>query len=281
MGDIVVGVDGSEESRLALRWAASLAERSGTRLRVMAAWTYPALAVLQPTAVPLEPAEEMEQRALDDLGALVKEELGDVPERRTMHVERGPAAGAILQSVDNGNVLVLGSRGRGGFAGLLLGSVSRECIEYAPCPVVIVRHERTVGNTSGPIIVGEDGSENSERALEWALENQDHIGAEVVAAYAWTARMSEVRPGLRERLGSEAGARLASRIGERDVRTVEVEGDPRTELVDIANNLNASMLVVGRRGQSRLRGVLLGGVTIYLVANSPTTIAVIPPPTEA
>jgi nucleotide-binding universal stress UspA family protein len=175
------------------------------------------------------------------------------------------------------DVLVLASRGRGGFAALLLGSVSRECIEYAPCPVVIVRHAQTPGDTSGPIIVGEDGSRNSASALEWALALRSHVGGAVVAVYAWTTQMSEVRPGLRERLRSEAHDRVTSRVADRNVSGVEVEGEPRTELVDTAKSMHASMLVVGRRGQSRLRGLMLGGVTTYLVAGSPSNIAVIPP----
>ncbi len=278
MDEFVVGVDGSEQSKRALRWAASAAERTGVPLRIVEAWTYPALAVLQPAVASLGSAEEMDARTRDDLDAFVKDELGDVPQFATTQALRGPAAAAILQNVGPDSVLVLGARGRGGFAGLVLGSVSRECIEHAPCPVVIVQHERGVGAGCGPLVVGKDGSPNSARALDWALALRDHVGGEVVALYAWTAQVSEVRPKLRERLRNEARAKTASWEAGHDIRTVEVEGDPRAELISAANEMNASMLVVGLRGESRLRGLILGGVTAYVISESSTTVAVIPPP---
>ncbi|HEY3833130.1 MAG TPA: universal stress protein [Acidimicrobiia bacterium] len=280
MEEFVVGVDGSDESRLALRWAASVAERARAQLRIVTAWTYPALGVLRPKPEPLAPAEDMDAQALEALDAQVKQELGDVPPFVSTQVLRGPAAGALLRTVAPDGVVVLGSRGRGGFAGLVLGSVSRECVEHAPCPVVIVQHERSIGRSSGPIIVGEDGSANGTRALKWALELRDHVGGDVVAAHAWTAQMSEVRPTLRDRLASQAHAGVTARVADHDVEVVEIEGDPREELVDLATKMDASMLVVGRRGESRLRGIMLGGVSTYLVSNSPTTIAVIPPPPD-
>jgi nucleotide-binding universal stress UspA family protein len=282
MDEFVVGLDGSDQSRLALRWAASVAERRNVPLCIFASWTYSGTAILQPSSQPLESAEDMDRRTLDDLTAVVDKELGELPPFANVAALRGPPAAALIQRVDDSSVLVLGSRGRGGFAGLMLGSVSRECIEHAPCPVVLVQHETAVGDLPGPIIVGMDGSENSERAVRAALDFREVTGRDVVAAYVWQADASEVRPRLRERLASDAKALLASWVGDHDdVGTVEIEGDPRVALVALARQTNASMIVVGRRGQSRLRGLLLGGVTNYLVTNSPTTIAVVPPPDDA
>lgn len=280
MKELVVGIDGSKESRAALRWAAFVAEAAGAPLRIVASWTYPGVSVF-PGMETMSPADQMDRAAAEETQACVEEELGAVPAFGDVEVLRGPAAPAIVQLVTPESTLVLGSRGRGGFAGLLLGSVTRECMEYASCPVVIVRNEKPLGEGQGPILVGKDGSPNAERALEWALALRDVVGGEVGAVYAWQAGVSEARPRLHESLRSGARATVASWVEERDdVRALEVEGDPRAELVDVATSTNASVLVVGRRGGGRLRGLRVGGVTNYLVSNSPTTVAVIPPPKE-
>jgi nucleotide-binding universal stress UspA family protein len=275
--ELVVGVDGSKESRAALRWAASVAEAAGVPLRIVASWTHPGASAF-PGAEALAPAEQMDQATTDEVTACVEEELGAVPAFGTIEALRGPAAAAIVQGVSPDSTLVLGSRGRGGFAGLLLGSVSRECLEYAPCAVVIVRHEQALGEGQGPILVGKDGSPNAERALDWALALHGAVGGQLGAVYVWQANVSEVRPRLHERLRAGARAKVESWVEEEDhVHALEVEGDPRAELVDVATKTKASVLVVGRRGGGRLKGLRVGGVTNYLMTNSPTTVAVIPP----
>src|SRR5262249_18553413 len=130
--------------------------------------------------------------------------LGEVPEFVTPEARRGPAARAILRAVSPDSVLVLGSRGRGGFAGLLLGSVSRECIEHANCPVVIARDDDPPTAGDSVILVGKDGSENSARALEWAGTMGKLTGTAVVALYVWQPTSAEVKPQLHRRLRAEA-----------------------------------------------------------------------------
>jgi nucleotide-binding universal stress UspA family protein len=278
--ELVVGIDGSNESRAALRWAAFVAEAASAPLRIVTSWTYPGVSVF-PGMETIGPAEEMDRAAAGEAQGYVEEELGAVPAFGAVEVLRGPPAAAILKVITPATTLVLGSRGRGGFAGLLLGSVTRECMEYAPCPVVIVRHAKALGEGQGPILVGKDGSRNAERALEWALALRGVVGGQVGAVYVWHPTVSEVRPQLHERVRTGARATVESWVEERDdVHALEVEGDPRAELVDIATRTDASVLVVGRRGGGRLRGLRVGGVTNHLVSNSPTTIAVIPPPSE-
>jgi nucleotide-binding universal stress UspA family protein len=224
----------------------------------------------------------MDNRTLEDLGGLIGKVLGQTPPFLTVRALRGPAAAAILQTLGPDSVLVLGTRGRGGFAGLLLGSVSRECIEYAPCPVVIVRDDRPPTKDDGVILVGKDGSDDAARALDWALSIGELTGAAVVALYVWQAGVSEVNPRLHRRLRAEAQSTVEAWLAERDaeVDSVEVEGEPRTKIVELAARMNAKLIVVGRRGTSRLRGLRTGGVSSYLVSNSPTTVVVIPPISE-
>jgi nucleotide-binding universal stress UspA family protein len=275
--ELVVGVDGSDESRAALQWAATVAEASGAALRVVAAWTYPGISVLAGVESPVAP-DEMDRRTTEEASRLATEVLREPPASMSVEALRGPAAGAILAMLTAESTLVLGSRGRGGFTGLLLGSVSRECIEHAPCPVVIVRQPKPVGEGNGPIVVGMDGSANGELALEWALDLRNAVGGEVVALYVWETGQSEVRPPLRERLTAQARAAVERWAAKHDdVRAADVEGEARQALATGAEDLKAAVLVVGRRGTSRVRGITLGSVTSYLVSNSSAPVAVVPP----
>jgi nucleotide-binding universal stress UspA family protein len=269
--ELVVGVDGSEQSRLALQWAAALGRATGARLAVVEAWSGGDPAT----------ADETGERIKRELVGATAALLGEQGTNLDIDFEalRGSAAGAILERVTPESGLVLGSRGRGGFAGLLLGSVSRECIEHASCPVMVIRHERALPNRAAPILVGHDGSPTSARALEWAVALADAIEAEVVAAHVWQATSSEVRPRLHRRLSSaarESVDRWAKDVSPA-VRPQDVEGEARMELVSLAQRLGAGVLVVGRRGAGKVRALRMGSVASYLVTSSPVPIAVIPP----
>lgn len=139
MGDIVVGIDGSEGSLTALRWAADEARARGARLRVLTAWhvsavsTIPAFGVGQPTD---EVLAEL-RRGLDR--TLVEESLGgDRGPEVVAEVVAGHPAAALLEASDGAELLVVGSRGHGGLAGALLGSTSQHVVQHAPVPVVVV-----------------------------------------------------------------------------------------------------------------------------------------------
>ncbi|HSP29279.1 MAG TPA: universal stress protein, partial [Ilumatobacteraceae bacterium] len=169
MGDIIVGVDGSDGSRAALRWAARTAAALGTGLRAVGAWQYPAAAATPAGPATLPGPDDMDQRTCDDLRALVREELGAGADRVDVEAGRGPAAPVLLGAARAGaDMLVVGARGLGGFTGLLLGSVSQQCVEHSPCPIVVLRGGHDVSD--GPIVVGLDGSKGASRALEWTIE---------------------------------------------------------------------------------------------------------------
>jgi len=122
MNEFVVGVDGSDASRMALRWAAAVAGAAGVPVRAVQSWIHPRSAVLPIGPVPL-PADEMDEQTRQALADAITEALGPSAEVKTT-VLRGTPAGALLETVTPDSVLVLGSRGLGGFAGLVLGSVS-------------------------------------------------------------------------------------------------------------------------------------------------------------
>jgi nucleotide-binding universal stress UspA family protein len=133
---VVVGFDGSSGAMAALRWAYGEAKLRKAPLRVIHAVdsfaSYPSIAV---------DVGAIHQRAAQLLDEAVREIAGD---DEVDGIERllfdGSAAKVLVTAVHDNDLLVVGSRGHGGFAGLLLGSVSQQCIQHAPCPVVVIRH---------------------------------------------------------------------------------------------------------------------------------------------
>ena len=143
MDRIVVGIDGSQCSREALRFAADEATLRGAQLRVVCAWQVPTM--LYPAAgftAALDPAA-FEGYARDSAGEVVGAVLGAGSGiEHELVVRQGNPAHVLLEESAEAAMLVLGSRGHGGFVGLLLGSVSQQCAAHSKAPVVIV-HERS------------------------------------------------------------------------------------------------------------------------------------------
>ncbi|MEV7773702.1 universal stress protein [Kitasatospora sp. NPDC086791] len=137
---IVVGVDGSPASEQALRWAVDYAKAVGGTVNAIAAWEYPAFYGWAGQPVPTTETVNPEELAGKTLSDTVVKVVGDSPAVRISEsVMPGNAAKALLEAAEGAALLVVGSRGLGGFSGVLLGSVSRHLTEHAPCPVVVVR----------------------------------------------------------------------------------------------------------------------------------------------
>jgi nucleotide-binding universal stress UspA family protein len=137
-GRIVVGVDGSPSSRAALRWAARQAALTGARLHAVIAWTVPV--TYGPMPVP-DWGADWEESARATLEEVVRTELGDRAGEATVEVSEGGAALVLLDAAKDADLVVVGSRGHGGFAGLLLGSVAQHVTTHARCPVLVVHDE--------------------------------------------------------------------------------------------------------------------------------------------
>jgi nucleotide-binding universal stress UspA family protein len=138
-GGILMGHDGSECAQEALRWAAGLAARTRWPLHVLRAWqltTAPQPATWTYGYVP--PLTDYEQAVHDELRAHVAAAGIDV-EGVVSHVVHRPPVPGLIEAAAGADLLVMGARGRGGFRGLVLGSVSDQCVHRAPCPVTVVR----------------------------------------------------------------------------------------------------------------------------------------------
>ncbi len=135
---IVVGVDGSEASKDALRWAARQARLTGAELRAVCAWQMPTGYGWIPDISEFDFAAE----ARSGLDGTVADALGADPGVKvTTDVRQGHPATVLIEASQGAALLVVGSRGHGAFAGMLLGSVSQHCAQHASCPVLIMRHQ--------------------------------------------------------------------------------------------------------------------------------------------
>jgi nucleotide-binding universal stress UspA family protein len=134
---IVVGVDGSPSSMRALRWAVRQAKLTGCEVDAVTAWRYPSSYGLAPTA---DEAMDFQGDAAKILTDALNEVSGAGPDVVVCpSVLEGHPAEVLVRAARGADLLVVGSRGHGGFAGALLGSVSQHCVHHASCPVVVIR----------------------------------------------------------------------------------------------------------------------------------------------
>lgn len=137
---IVVGVDGSDSSMRALDWAIQQAELTRVSVLAVAAWHWPvALGWGIPLAPPYIPSQDAEA-VMEDVLEPIRTKHPDV--KIESRVVEGHPAPVLLEASRGADLLVVGSRGHGEFAGMLLGSVSEHCVSNASCPVLVLREER-------------------------------------------------------------------------------------------------------------------------------------------
>lgn len=139
MNTIVVGVDGSPGADGAVQLAAREARLRNARLRLVMAWHVPAVAYGGVGIAVVDAGAEYEDEARQSLKERVEqleEDLAGITVEQV--VREGRAASVLIEEASDAELLVVGSRGHGGFVGMLIGSVSNECAQHAPCPVIIV-----------------------------------------------------------------------------------------------------------------------------------------------
>jgi nucleotide-binding universal stress UspA family protein len=281
--DVVVGVDGSQASWRALRWATTEARRRGSRLRIVAAYQTPWQpagfgAGIDVDAIALSHAEEM----VDEMVAMAR---GAAP---NIVVNGLTVCGSPVQALDaaavDGSLIVVGSRGHGDFAGLLLGATSLQLATHAGAPVVVVRGNAEAD--AGPIIVGADGSPGADPALGIAFDEAAARGCTVMAVRAYHIPVpcfgQHVEPvdfdGTRLRAAELASLRDTIGPWREKYPTVAVQplvvrGDATSVLVAMSSA--ARLVVVGTRGHGGFTGLLLGSVGQKLLhhAHCPVLIA--------
>jgi nucleotide-binding universal stress UspA family protein len=282
---IVVGVDGSDGSRSALHWAFTEAAVWDAELDVVHAWDLP-FAIVPPLTNLAYHADvaAVERRA----AALVDAEVADVtgqagssPRRIEKIAVRDGAASALLETSKGADLLVVGSRGRGGFAELLLGSVGNQCVHHASCPVAVVR-ESLESSRRSRIVVGIDGSPCSDEALRWATAEaaRRHQPLVAVTAWSWLDQTGECDPecGASDLTAmaevAVARAQSHSRAGtDVDIEIRAVNDRPGPALIEASSEAN--LLVVGSRGLVGFRGLMVGSVANSCVHHAHCPVVVI------
>lgn len=288
MDRVIVGVDGSEDANAALRWAAVLAERLGLPLHAISAWQYPADVITEVGRIELPSPDAMHRDVEARVQRNVADVLGDDAGSVTVEVVRGPTADALLREARLGaRILVVGSRGRGGFPGLVLGSVSRQVTDHAPCPVTVVRAsgERRPARLDR-IAVGVDGSAHGRRALVFAGEVATATGAALTVVHATGARDADDAEDIGPRIDLDARRDwveewcepLQEAGVEHDISVVR--GDPRTAVLDAARADGADLVVVGSRGRGPVTRLVLGSVAAALTHDSELPVTVVPTPED-
>ena len=138
-GDIVVGVDGSDHAQRALAWAIAEAKARGAALHVVTAWSVPGALYGSVGVGGYDEARAEFHAGAEHVAEAAAREAREAGVDASFSVPQGHGADVLVEASRDADLLVVGSRGHGGFVGLLLGSVSGQCAQYAACPVVIVR----------------------------------------------------------------------------------------------------------------------------------------------
>ena len=291
---VVVGVDGSAGSLVALRWAMRWALGRGAEVAVLATYhtvTYWTDAV----AMDLGALDAVHDDTWTRARAAVDEirdsdvQVRDVPV--SVHVEPGPAAAQLVRQSEEADLLVVGSRGRSLLRSSLLGSVALHCVSAAECPVVVVPlpGRWAQPQPSSRVVVGVDGSERSATALTVALTEAGPGGSVTVVRaqdvtdlwsdqYPVVAAPSqqELREDALRRMEATLGDLLLATVGEHPaVARVIVRGEAGAVLVDQA--AGADLLVVASRGHGEFRGLVFGSVALHCVVHAPCPVLVVRP----
>ncbi len=287
---VVVGVDGSEESLLAAEWAAGEAQRRSTPLRIVSA-PLPTPRVHVYHASPAQVAgalRAVSERALDAATLRSESVAPGLPVETC--VLSGPPALAMAGSGWDASLLVVGARGAGGFAAMVLGSVSRYVAMHAPCPVVVARLESTAVHRE--IAVGVRDPQEAGGALAFAFEEAAFRGADLIVVHAWSGFPAALRPYVEgedvhlrpadpEQITAEAARGLAAALKEWQdkypdvlVRHDIIHGHPARVLVGYS--ARADLVVLGRHDGANVAGAGIGTIQHAVLDHARGPVAVVP-----
>lgn len=281
MSKIVVGFDGSSTAQDALRWAAEEAERRSTELSVIQSWNDPVFLGPSLSEAWLDPgaSRRTAHARFEEQVSAVAEHHPKVQFSTALVSE--PPAKALLSASEDASFVVIGSRGLGGFASLLLGSVGQRVASAAESTVVIVRQP---GAADGGVVVGVDGSEPSRRALAWAAEAARQRSCPLRVVLAWNFLSPQGEHGSEEFRSDYTEADAWKTLGAIVDDVLGDEPDVEIDLQAIcdlpakallAQAQDASLLVVGPRGWSKRPQLDLGSVTWQVLHHVTCPMAIV------
>lgn len=284
----IVGIDGSKHAEHALAWAAHQAPGRTERLELVTAWQVPMVAGGAEVWAMGTPAYDRDalianaQQHVDAAAATIDDCSVDM----VTTVTHGGASAVLLDAADEADLLVVGTRGLGGFKRLLLGSTSTQCATHCTRPVAVIPDSTTVSDTND-IVVAIDGSANSIAALEWALSFADD-DAQIEALSVWDT--SPLAAGADQFFFPEATGLAEERFHHliddveanaersRQITRSFLTGTPRRTISERA--ATADLLVVGARGHGAIGAAVIGSVSMWLLHNVAQPVVVVPDPPE-
>ncbi|KAB1147071.1 universal stress protein [Micromonospora sp. AMSO12t] len=274
---VVVGVDGSPASLLAAEHAARAAVLRSRPLHLVHGYLHPL-----GYGVPVNPYDLGLPAPTEEAQKMLETTAADLAERcpgltvEVRQVAGGPGA-TLVEESRRAELVVVGSRGLGGFAGLLLGSVGTQVAAHAHCPVLVVRPAEEPIPVAGPVLVGVDGSEPAELAVGYAADEAARRGDGLVLLHVQPPDRAPADEATdthaAELLATAAAAVRGSHPGlaveERVLRA------PKAEQALVEASGDAALVVVGSRGRGGFAGLLLGSVSQALVqhAHCPVLVA--------
>lgn len=278
---IVVGLDGSESSLVALDWAAEEAAATGWPLRLVIAYEEAPLIPVMVARTAREAAEGILREARAHLEVLGH---GDLSVSTMAH--HGFPRWVLLREAAGARALVVGHEGVGRFTGLVLGSTSLACATHARVPVVVVPQTWAPGSREQRIItLGVDGSPRCQAAIEFAFTTASRWKARIVAVVG--LQLPEPVPEVAYSVDEQAKAQAAGMLAEQlapwrskfagvQVTEVVAAGHPAAVIADHAEG--ADLVVVGGRGHGVVTGMLLGSVARAVLHHVDRPIAVVHQP---
>jgi nucleotide-binding universal stress UspA family protein len=289
---ITVGVDGSAGSTAALAWAARIASLRHLQLRIVHGLQ---LTGLYYGGLPGAGAEALFDAIRADGDRIVADarslaESVDKDLVITTELPNEPPVPMLIDESRHARMLVVGRTGAGGFTGMLVGGTAATVASHAHSPVAIIRgrQDTTMIPDSGPVVVGIDGSPNSEPAIAVAFEEASLRGVPLVAVHAWndvtyedtrgTVRVltqPDALEGGEERLLTERLAGWPEKYPDVEIRRLLVRDRPRHALLEASET--AQLVVVGSHGRGGFTGMLLGSTSQALVQHAPCPVLVVRP----
>ncbi|MFY1621497.1 universal stress protein [Micromonospora sp. WMMD736] len=281
---VVIGVDNSRAGISAARWGAGLAAAFDTPVHIV--FAVPPFEELMRDITgaqshPATTAHQWGEEVLDRVEQAIRDEFPDV--KLTRSLSRQAAANTLKELSQQARFIVLGADQVSPGAALLVGSTTMTVATHAACPVLVWRGTHAA-LTDQPIVVGVDGSDNGNVALEVAFELAHRSGVDIIAVHAWTDRLPvgevtvpfvidwEAVEGEHHKLLTDTLAPWRQRYPDVEVTCHVDPHGPAQSL--LRHSAGAQLIVVGNRGRNMLRSLLLGSTTLNLLHHSALPVMV-------
>ena len=281
---VVVGVDGSPQSEAAVRWAAGEAQSRGAALQMVHAWSRHARGArdVQMRGASVQRAEADGRAVLDIAAALARQAAPDVDVRERL--VPGSPAQTLVDAAGDAALIVVGIRGRGGFASLLLGSTSQRVAAHATCPVVVLGRQPAYP-PAGRVVLGLNVHKAAGASALFAFDAAARADAELQVVYGWAvddtyARLSQGAAFNLDELRAQQQLALAEALKPWAdalplVKVVQLAVDATADAALVAASEGADLLVVGaHRPHGGPRH--LGPIAHNVLRHATCPIAVIP-----